>query len=123
MTRQYSHRNRTQVARAILEMDSYWADAFADVGVGDLNYCDLFTEMWLRGSEPLRKTDLYQFMPNISQRTAVKYVQFAIDAGLLVERPSDQDKRVRHIGLAPAMVARLERFLDYTFERFRSIGS
>lgn len=123
MTRQYSHRNRTLVATAILEMDAYWAEAFADAGVGDLNYCDLFTEMWLRGTEPLRKTDLYQFMPNISQRTAVKYVQYAIDSGLLVEQPSAEDKRVRHIGLAPAMSTRMERFLDYTFERFRGVGN
>lgn len=62
-------------------------------------------------------------MPNISQRTAVKYVQYAIDTGLLVEQPSDADKRVRHIGLAPPMITRMERFLEYIFERFRGVGS
>jgi len=42
--------------------------------------------MWLRRDSELRKTDLYPFMRNISARTAVKYVQQAIDSGQLIEQ-------------------------------------
>jgi hypothetical protein len=121
MARHQSLKNRTTIAQAILAMDSYWAENFAAEDVGDLNYCDLFTEMWLRRDEVLRKTDLYAFMPNISQRTAVKYVQHAIDTGLLEETVDSDDKRIRVLTLSQALAARIEVFLDYTYERFRGL--
>lgn len=121
MARTHSLKNRTTIAHAILAMDAYWAEQFTADGVGDLNFCDLFTEMWLRRGDALRKTDLYVFMPNISQRTAVKYVQNAIDSGLLIEQVDDNDKRIRVIALSPALAARIETFLDFTYERFRGL--
>lgn len=120
MARQ-SQKNRTTIAQAILSMDAYWAEHFASDAVGDLNFCDLFTEMWLRRDEVLRKTDLYAFMPNISQRTAVKYVQHCIDSALLLETIDVDDKRIRQITLSPSLSARIETFLDYTYERFRGL--
>ena len=116
-----SQKNRITIAQAILAMDAYWAENFADDEVGDLNFCDLFTEMWLRRDEPLRKTDLYAFMPNISPRTAVKYVQHCIDTGLLIEEVDVGDKRIRQVTLSAALAARIEAFLDYTYERFRGM--
>lgn len=121
MGRQHSERNRTAIARAILAMDSYWGEQFGADGFGDLNFCDLFTEMWLKRDEPLRKTDLYSFMPNISPRTAVKYVQQAIDSGHLREAIAPDDRRVHHVTLAPALMRRIESFLDYTFDHFRAL--
>ncbi|MET0377965.1 MAG: hypothetical protein ABW049_03155 [Spongiibacteraceae bacterium] len=121
MARPHSQKNRTTIAQAILAMDAYWAEHFAAEAVGDLNFCDLFTEMWLRRDEALRKTDLYAFMPNISQRTAVKYVQYAIDTGLLIEEIVAEDKRIRQIALSAALALRIENFLDYTYERFRGL--
>jgi len=117
-----SQRVRTQIAQAIFDIDTFWAEIFADTEINDLNYCDLFTALWLHREEQLRKTDLYRFMPNISERTAVKYVQRAIDAGLLREWVSETDRRVRVVSMSDGARERMERFLDYTFERFRRLG-
>ena len=78
------------------DTDQYWVEVMGDRLFHDLNYYDLFTQMWLRlnnrrdtpsgAGEAFRKSELYQFMPNISQRTAIKYIQIAIDHGLLIER-------------------------------------
>jgi len=120
--RRRSQRARTAVAQAIFDIDTFWAEIYEDTEVNDLNFCDLFTAMWLHREERLRKTDLYRFMPNISERTAVKYVQRAIDAGLLVEWISETDRRVRVVTMSDDARVRMERFLDYTFERFRRFG-
>ena len=117
-----SQQARTRVAQAIFDIDTFWAEIFADTEINDLNYCDLFTALWLHREDQLRKTDLYRFMPNISERTAVKYVQRAIDSGLLLEWVSDADRRVRVVTMSDGARERMERFLDYTFDRFRRLG-
>ncbi|MFN3713766.1 MAG: MarR family transcriptional regulator [Alcanivoracaceae bacterium] len=122
MTRRYNIASRTEAALAIFDIDTFWADSFADTDLNDLNYCDLFTQMWLKRDQPLAKTELYELMPNISRRTAVKYVQKAIDQGLLEERESDQDRRVRLVSLSGDCLGRVDRFLDFTCQRFRSVG-
>lgn len=109
--------NRTRVARALIAMDETWIDLFADFGMGDLSYSDLLTHMWLLGA-PVNKTELYAFMPGISQRTAVKYVQQLIDQRLLTESESAHDKRVRQVELTPPLIERLERFYDATARHF-----
>ena len=63
------------------DTDQYWVEVMGDRLFHDLNYYDLFTQMWLRlnnrrdtpsgAGEAFRKSELYQFMPNISQRTTV----------------------------------------------------
>ncbi|MCK5875224.1 MAG: MarR family transcriptional regulator [Alcanivoracaceae bacterium] len=107
---------------AIFDIDSFWARSFVDTDLNDLNYCDLFTQMWLKRDAPLAKTELYELMPNISRRTAVKYVQKAIDQGLLEERESEQDRRVRLVTMSADCSSRVERFLDFTCQRFRPVG-
>jgi DNA-binding MarR family transcriptional regulator len=74
--------------------------------------------MWLESEEPFRKTDLYQFMPKVSQRTAAKYIQIAIDRGLLLERPDTEDRRSKRITIADDLKIRIERFLDYSIDVF-----
>jgi hypothetical protein len=122
MTRRYSIDSRTEAACAIFDIDTFWADTMLDVGIDDLNYCDLFTQMWLQRDAELTKTELYDLMPNISRRTAVKYVQEAIELGLLIERECDHDRRRRLISLSGDCIARVERFLDFTCQRFRNVG-
>ncbi|MBM7063342.1 hypothetical protein JQX08_21700 [Pseudomonas sp. UL073] len=122
MTRRYSQINRRAVAAAIIQMDESWIALFSDLGLSDLCYCDLFTHMWLRAEQALRKTDLYAFMPSISRRTAVKYVQQLIDAGLLGESGAEHDKRVRWVTLSEAVSTRLERFFDQSFENYSRLG-
>ncbi|MDF1762371.1 MAG: MarR family transcriptional regulator [Oleibacter sp.] len=122
MTRKYSVKNRTEAAVAIFDIDSFWADTFSDTGLSDLNYCDLFTQMWLKREQVIAKTELYNFMPNISPRTAVKYVQNAIDEGMLVEVINEQDRRVRFVSLSNICNNKVESFLDFTCQRFKTVG-
>jgi len=110
--------DRAMAAQAILAIDTFWAEIFSQTQLNDLNYCDLFTQMWLQRKVKLPKTELYSFMPNISQRTAVKYVQRAIDEGMLEVCDCKQDRRVKLISLSADCQARVKRFLDYTCKTF-----
>lgn len=120
MAKRLNNEDRAMTARAILDIDEFWADIFAQTDLNDLNYCDLFTQMWLKRGQRLPKTELYGFMPNISQRTAVKYVQRAIEAGMLEECDCEQDRRVKLVSLSKDCEKRLKRFLDFTCMRFRA---
>lgn len=122
MTRRYSLASRAEAAVAIFDIDSFWAKSFADTGLNDLNYCDLFTQMWLKREAPLPKTELYDMMPNISRRTAVKYVQRAFEWGMLEEHECEEDRRVRLVTMSDDCVARVERWLDFTCQRFGPVG-
>jgi hypothetical protein len=113
-----SHKKRRQFVHLITSVDHYWGEVFEDNLFYDLNYSDLFTRMWLESEEPFRKTDLYQFMPKVSQRTAAKYIQIAIDRGLLLERPDTEDRRSKRITIADDLKIRIERFLDYSIDVF-----
>ncbi|MBA4142002.1 MAG: MarR family transcriptional regulator [Nitrosospira sp.] len=92
----------------------------------DLNYYDLFTQMWLNSKNApdgsFRKSELYQFMPNISQRTAVKYVQIAIDHGLLIEHTDPEDLRSRRIAMSVGLKQKIELFLDYSIAVFGALA-
>jgi hypothetical protein len=60
-------------------------------------------------------------MPNVSQRTAIKYIQAAIDHGLLFEHVDPQDLRSKRIGMSDDLRRKIELFLDYSvsvFEQF-----
>lgn len=103
-------------------MDREWAACFGDLGLQDINYSDLFCEMWTRESAAYAKTALYDFMPGVSRRTAVRYVQQLIDAGWLTEAVDDQDRRVRLVSLAPDIETRLIDFLGYVHARFGAMG-
>ena len=92
------------------------------MGLSDLSYSDLFINMWQRQDQSLRKTDLYAFMPSISRRTAVKYIQHLIDRGYLTETNGDVDRRVRWVSLTPDIVDRLERFCDAACEHFGKLN-
>ncbi|MBE7374958.1 MarR family transcriptional regulator [Pseudomonas lopnurensis] len=109
---------RQAIAQALIAMDESWISLFDDIGLRDLSYSDLLTHMWLRRDQALHKTDLYAFMPSISRRTAVKYVQQMIDQGLLKETGSREDKRVRQVCLGEQLIERLERFYDETGRHF-----
>jgi len=111
-------KQRSAIAQAIMDIDIQWSKTFQSTCLS-LDYCDLFTHMWLCRSEPQRKTDLYPLMPNVCNRTAVKYVQRAIDDGYLVEYQDENDRRVRLVGLSDDVSIDVERFLDYSTRRFR----
>jgi DNA-binding MarR family transcriptional regulator len=62
-------------------------------------------------------------MPNISRRTAVKYVQKAIEQGFLAETPCEADRRIRLITLTPMALEKIEVFLDYSSRCFLAVPS
>jgi len=115
-------KKRAAVASAMLRADDYWSEAFIDLGLNDLNYSDLFFQMWLRAGTPLTKTGLYDFMPGISRRTAVKYVQDLIDRKLLREEFAPEDRRVKFISLSNEVKGRLEKYLDFAYQEMRNIN-
>jgi hypothetical protein len=109
------------VARAILDMDFEWSAQFGELGLADLNYSDLFCQMWSDELEQFAKTALYDFMPGVSRRTAVRYVQQLIDAGWLIETSAEHDRRVKHVRLTAAIEDRLEQFLAFVHQRFAAL--
>jgi hypothetical protein len=117
-----SKKNRAAVATLMLDLDDYWSSTFIELELNDLNYSDLFFQMWLRRDQALTKTGLYDFMPGISRRTAVKYVQELIDRSLLQEDCAEDDKRVKYVSLSKKISARLERYLDFSYERLNRIS-
>ncbi|SFI82896.1 MarR family transcriptional regulator [Nitrosomonas sp. Nm34] len=111
---------RRQVIQLLNSTDQYWMDALGDKLFHDLNYYDLFTQMWLRLDDTFHKSELYQLMPNVSQRTAIKYVQIAIDHGLLIEHINPDDLRSRRITMSVDLVQKIELFLDYSISVFET---
>lgn len=118
MPKAYSDRRRRAFVVALQTADAYWGEVFGDELFYDLNYSDLFTRMWLAGERRFKKTELYPFMPKVSHRTAVKYVQKAIEHGLLEEAVDPNDRRLRRITMSADLRAKIEQFLDYSLQIF-----
>jgi hypothetical protein len=120
MPRRHSLARRKSFVLALHEIDRFWGEVFPDDSYYDLNYSDLFTRMWLVGDRPLKKTDLYAFMPRVSHRTAVKYVQRAIDSGLLTETVDAADRRSKRVTLSADLARNIESFIDHALTTFDS---
>lgn len=120
MPRRHSIARRKSFVLALHEIDRFWGEVFHDEAYYDLNYSDLFTRMWLAGDRPLKKTDLYVFMPRVSLRTAVKYVQRAIESGLLTETVDPADRRSKRVALSADLSRNIEGFIDHALTTFDS---
>jgi len=113
-----SNARRGQFVQLLANLDQYWIEVLGNKLFHDLNYYDLFTQMWLKvdssEDDTFRKSELYKLMPHISQRTAIKYIQTAIDHGLLIEQMDPQDQRSRQITMSPDLKRKIELFLDHS---------
>jgi hypothetical protein len=122
MSKPDRHARRRQFIQLLNSTDQYWMDVLEDKLFHDLNYYDLFTQMWLRlngtPGDTFYKSELYQLMPNISQRTAIKYIQVAIDHGLLIEHIGPDDLRSKRITMSAGLKRKIELFLDYSISVF-----
>jgi hypothetical protein len=118
MAKTWSNQRRKAFVTALTEMDRYWGDVLGDKAFYDLNYSDLFTRMWLERDRWFRKTDLYELMPKVSHRTAVKYIQKAIDSSLLIEKQDPDDMRCKRIAMSVDLIQRIEQFMDYALSTF-----
>jgi hypothetical protein len=121
--RRQSNARRNQFVQLINRTDRYWMDVLGDKRFHDLNYYDLFTQMWLKQGHALHKSELHRLMPNISQRTAVKYIQNAIDSGLLIEDADPEDLRSKRITMSPGLKRKIELFLDYSISVFETFAA
>lgn len=108
--------------RAYLDFTDYTGGEWVQVFDGDTDfynaaYWDLMKAMW-RATEPVRKTDALRFMTAIkSAHTAGKYLDVALEKGLIVERDNPADARSKLLHLSPAMRARMDAFFDKVIER------
>lgn len=116
MSRKHSDRRRRSFVLALQEIDRFWGEVMGGETYYDLHYSDLFTRMWLHRDRTFKKTDLYAFMPRVSHRTAVKYVQRAIREGLILEVADEHDRRSKRVSLSEDLGNRIERFLDHAIE-------
>lgn len=120
----HANARRRRFIQLINSTDQYWMDVLGDKLFHDLNYYDLFTQMWLRlNGTPgviFYKSELYQLMPSISQRTAIKYIQVAIDHGLLIEHTDPEDLRSKRITMSAGLKRKIELFLDYSISVFEA---
>ncbi len=91
----------------------HWMMVFAgDTDFYSAAYWDLLTRIWKAGG-PVRKTDALGFMTAVkSAQTAGKYIETAIDRGLLIEADNPEDGRSRLITLSPDMQDKLDGFFD-----------
>ncbi len=82
-------------------------------------YWDLLTKLW-RVSAPQRKTDALKFMTAVkSAHTAGKYVETAIQKGLIVEIGNPEDARSKLLELSPAFRRKLDDFFDKVIAELR----
>jgi hypothetical protein len=90
-----------------------WLSLFrGDPDMYQAAYWDLLTSLW-RAGQPMRKTDALAAMHGIrSAHTAGKYVDAAIERGLVVEEDNPRDARSKVLRLSPQMQQRLDAFFD-----------
>lgn len=86
-------------------------------------YWDLLTNIW-RNDDPVRKTDALRFMTGIkSPHTAGKYIETAIQEGILVETDNPHDARSKLLSLSVAMRAKLDVFFDTALDEIHAAAN
>jgi len=103
---------RLRFVLALRELDDAWVETFHETGFSDVYFSRLFSELWLRGSAAVSKTDAYGFVTGVGTQTAMKYVRKAIAEGYLIEVDNPADARSRLIRMSPTLAQRFEHLID-----------
>lgn len=103
---------RLRFVLALRELDDAWVETFHETGFSDVYFSRLFSELWLRGSAAVSKTDAYGFVTGVGIQTAMKYVRKAISEGYLIEVDNPADARSRLIRMSPTLARRFEQLID-----------
>ena len=113
MGQTYSNQQRQEYLNMSDRIGMRWVGLFrGDTEFYSAAYWDLFKGLWRAGA-PVRKTEALAFMTAVkSAHTAGKYLDTALERGLLVETPNPKDARSKLIGLSDEMRARLDVFFD-----------
>lgn len=117
----YSRHQRVAFIQALRRSDDYWSELFG-TNFYQLHFTDLFSKMWLTGNDPLPRSAAYRLMPRISEQTAKKYINQAIEHGYLEEIPHPVDGRSRLVRLTPRVIERLERYIDFSLDRYSRLS-
>lgn len=113
MSQNFSRDQRLSYLDMTIRFGMAWLEVFQDdTDFYSAAFWDLFTNMW-RSDKPVRKTDAMGFMKGVkSAHTAGKYVDTAIEKGLLVESDNPEDARSKLIALTSDMRSRLDVYMD-----------
>jgi len=123
MTHTYNTDQHREYLVMIDSVGAHWLGVFeGDTDFYSAVYWDLLTHTWKAGG-PVRKTDALNFMTGVkSAQTAGKYIDTALEKGLLVETDNPEDGRSRLITLSGDMQAKLDTFFDLCVDELRRAG-
>lgn len=98
-----------------------WVNVFeGDTEFYSAAYWDLLTHLW-RNPNPIRKTDAGRTITGVkSPLTAAKYIDTALERGMIIEKENPEDARSKLLALSPPMRAQLDAFFDDAVHELRS---
>lgn len=113
MTTKYTNQAHRQYLDLLAHVGQRWLTIFeGDTAFYSAHYWDLLTTLW-EAPGPVRKTDALAAMKTVrSAHTAGKYLDAAVDAGIIVETGNPKDARSRLVALSDDMRAKIDAMFD-----------